>query len=118
MHQAVIDNNETESGCTIHEVTEEVDGGPIVVQKVVKVESGETAGSLKAKVQALEGPAFIEAIMKKCKTTVSYADAGVSIDAGNLLVEPIKPLCKATRHPGCDAELGRFGGLFDLAAAG
>ncbi len=37
VHQAVIDAKETESGCTIHEVTEEVDGGPIVVQKVVQV---------------------------------------------------------------------------------
>ncbi|KAL7482259.1 hypothetical protein ACHAW6_007936 [Cyclotella cf. meneghiniana] len=118
VHQAVIDADETESGCTIHEVTEEVDGGPIVVQKVVKVEPGETAESLKTKVQALEGPAFIEAIQKKCKTTISYADAGVSIDAGNSLVELIKPACKATRRPGCDADLGGFGGLFDLAAAG
>jgi phosphoribosylamine--glycine ligase/phosphoribosylglycinamide formyltransferase/phosphoribosylformylglycinamidine cyclo-ligase/phosphoribosylamine--glycine ligase/phosphoribosylformylglycinamidine cyclo-ligase len=118
VHQAVIDAKETESGCTIHEVTEEVDGGPIVVQKVVKVESSDTAESLKAKVQALEGPAFIEAIQKKCKTSVSYADAGVSIDAGNTLVELIKPACKATRRAGCDADLGGFGGLFDLAAAG
>ena len=39
VHQAVIDAKETESGCTIHEVTEEVDGGPVVVQKVVKVSS-------------------------------------------------------------------------------
>lgn len=68
--------------------------------------------------QAQEGPAFIEAIQKKCKTTISYADAGVSIDAGNSLVELIKPACKATRRPGCDADLGGFGGLFDLAAAG
>lgn len=118
VHQAVIDAKETESGCTIHEVTEEVDGGPIVVQKVVKVETSDTAESLKAKVQACEGPAFIEAIQKKCKTSVSYADAGVSIDAGNSLVELIKPSCKATRRPGCDADLGGFGGLFDLAAAG
>jgi len=118
VHQAVIDAKESESGCTIHEVTEEVDGGPIVVQKVVQVEANETAETLKAKVQALEGPAFIEAIQKKCKTTVSYADAGVSIDAGNSLVELIKPACKATRRPGCDADLGGFGGLFDLAAAG
>jgi phosphoribosylamine--glycine ligase/phosphoribosylglycinamide formyltransferase/phosphoribosylformylglycinamidine cyclo-ligase/phosphoribosylamine--glycine ligase/phosphoribosylformylglycinamidine cyclo-ligase len=118
VHQAVIDAKETESGCTIHEVTEEVDGGPIVIQKVVKVDKDDTAESLKAKVQALEGVAFIEAIQKKCKTTVSYADAGVSIDAGNNLVEMIKPACKATRRAGCDADLGGFGGLFDLAAAG
>jgi len=118
VHQAVIDAKETASGCTIHEVTEDVDGGPILVQKVVKVAPSDTAESLKAKVQALEGPAFIEAIQKKCNTTISYADAGVSIDAGNSLVELIKPSCKATRRPGCDADLGGFGGLFDLAAAG
>ena len=118
VHQAVIDAKEAESGCTIHEVTEEVDGGPIVVQKVVKVDADDTAESLKAKVQALEGLAFVEAIQKKCKTSVSYADAGVSIDAGNDLVEMIKPACKSTRRAGCDADLGGFGGLFDLAAAG
>lgn len=49
---------------------------------------------------------------------ISYADAGVSIDAGNALVEMIKPACKSTRRSGCDADLGGFGGLFDLAAAG
>ena len=37
VHQAVIDAGETETGCTIHQVTEEVDGGPIMVQKVVQV---------------------------------------------------------------------------------
>ena len=42
----------------------------------------------------------------------------MSIDAGNKLVDLIKPFCKATRRPGCDADLGGFGGLFDLAAAG
>lgn len=42
----------------------------------------------------------------------------MSIDAGNSLVELIKPACKATRRPGCDADLGGFGGLFDMAAAG
>ena len=119
VHQAVIDAKETESGCTIHQVTEHVDGGPIVVQKKVQVDFNDTAETLKAKVQALEGPAFIEAIDKYCRgTVISYADAGVSIDAGNTLVDVIKPFCKATRRPGCDADLGGFGGLFDLAAAG
>lgn len=37
MHQAVIDQGETETGCTVHAVTEAVDGGPIVVQKAIKV---------------------------------------------------------------------------------
>ena len=49
---------------------------------------------------------------------MSYADAGVDIDAGNALVEAIKPLVRATRRPGADAEIGGFGGLFDLKAAG
>ena len=49
---------------------------------------------------------------------LTYADAGVDIDAGNAMVERIKPMVRATRRPGADAEIGGFGGLFDLKAAG
>ncbi|MEO8455236.1 MAG: phosphoribosylformylglycinamidine cyclo-ligase [Sphingomicrobium sp.] len=49
---------------------------------------------------------------------LTYADAGVSIDAGNALVKAIGPLAKSTARPGADAELGGFGGIFDLKAAG
>jgi phosphoribosylformylglycinamidine cyclo-ligase len=49
---------------------------------------------------------------------LTYAAAGVDIDAGNVMVEAIKPLVRATRRPGADAEIGGFGGLFDLRAAG
>jgi phosphoribosylformylglycinamidine cyclo-ligase len=49
---------------------------------------------------------------------LTYADSGVDIDAGNALVEAIKPMVRATRRPGADAEIGGFGGLFDLKAAG
>jgi len=49
---------------------------------------------------------------------LSYADAGVDIDAGNTLVDKIKPLVRSTRRPGADGEIGGFGGLFDLKAAG
>jgi phosphoribosylformylglycinamidine cyclo-ligase/phosphoribosylamine--glycine ligase/phosphoribosylglycinamide formyltransferase/phosphoribosylformylglycinamidine cyclo-ligase len=49
---------------------------------------------------------------------LTYAEAGVDIDAGNALVEAIKPLARATRRPGADAALGGFGALFDLRAAG
>ncbi len=52
------------------------------------------------------------------KNGLTYADAGVDIDAGNAMVEEIKPLVRATRRPGADAEIGGFGGLFDLKAAG
>ena len=49
---------------------------------------------------------------------LSYADAGVDIDAGNALVERIKPMAAATARPGVVAGLGGFGALFDLRAAG
>jgi phosphoribosylformylglycinamidine cyclo-ligase len=49
---------------------------------------------------------------------IAYADSGVDIDAGNALVEAIKPLVRSTRRNGADAEIGGFGGLFDLKAAG
>jgi phosphoribosylformylglycinamidine cyclo-ligase len=49
---------------------------------------------------------------------LTYADAGVSIDAGNALVKAIAPLARSTARPGAGAELGGFGGLFDLKAAG
>jgi len=49
---------------------------------------------------------------------LTYAQAGVDIDAGNDLIDKIKPLAKATRRPGADAALGGFGALFDLKAAG
>jgi phosphoribosylaminoimidazole synthetase len=49
---------------------------------------------------------------------LTYAQAGVDIDAGDALVDAIKPLAKATRRPGAEASLGGFGALFDLKAAG
>ena len=51
-------------------------------------------------------------------TGYTYAQAGVSIAAGNALVRAIAPLAKATRRAGADADLGGFGGFFDLRAAG
>ncbi len=51
-------------------------------------------------------------------TPYTYAQAGVSIAAGNALVRAIAPLARSTRRPGADADLGGFGGLFDLKAAG
>ncbi|WP_018265270.1 phosphoribosylformylglycinamidine cyclo-ligase [Methylosinus sp. LW4] len=49
---------------------------------------------------------------------LTYAQAGVDIDAGNRLVDLIRPAVRATRRPGADGEIGGFGGLFDLKAAG
>ena len=49
---------------------------------------------------------------------LTYAQAGVDIDAGNRMVELIKPLLRATARPGADAEIGGFGGVFDLKRVG
>ncbi len=56
--------------------------------------------------------------MSEKKQGLTYRDAGVDIDAGNALVEAIKPLVRATRRSGADAEIGGFGGVFDLKATG
>jgi phosphoribosylamine--glycine ligase / phosphoribosylformylglycinamidine cyclo-ligase len=62
----------------------------------------------------------IRAFRKKQDTAIglTYEAAGVSIEAGNNMVQRIKSLVKATRRPGADGEIGGFGGLFDLKAAG
>ncbi|WP_022723417.1 phosphoribosylformylglycinamidine cyclo-ligase [Rhodopseudomonas sp. B29] len=52
------------------------------------------------------------------KPGLTYADSGVDIDAGNRLVDLIKPMVRATARAGADSEIGGFGGLFDLKAAG
>ena len=62
VHEEVLKNGDHETGCTIHFVTQTVDGGPVLVQKRCTVETNETMATLKLKVQALEGGAFIEAI--------------------------------------------------------
>ena len=62
VHEEVLKNGDTETGCTIHFVTEEVDGGPILIQKKCPVYGNDNVDTLKVKVQALEGRAFVEAI--------------------------------------------------------
>src|SRR6188472_467575 len=56
--------------------------------------------------------------MNDKRNGLTYAESGVDIDAGNRMVELIKPLVRATARPGADAEIGGFGGLFDLKRAG
>ena len=62
IHKEVLQNGDEETGCTIHFVTEEVDAGPILIQKKCTVNPKDTVESLKTRVQQLEGLAFIEAI--------------------------------------------------------
>ena len=65
-----------------------------------------------------EGRAFDELRPDGLRMGLTYKDAGVSIEAGNALVKSIGPLARSTARPGAGAELGGFGGFFDLKAAG
>jgi phosphoribosylglycinamide formyltransferase-1 len=64
VHEAVLASGVRETGCTIHQVTEVVDGGPIVLQKRCPVLPGDTAEILRSRVQALEQAAFVEVLHK------------------------------------------------------
>jgi homoserine kinase len=69
---------------------------------------------------AQEGTTVVRPSSTKRETgeAMTYASSGVSIDAGNQLVKRIKASTKSTRRPGADGEIGGFGGLLDLQAAG
>ena len=62
VHQAVLDSRTRETGCTIHYVTQQVDAGPIILQKKCAVLADDDIESLKQRVQKLEGIALVEAI--------------------------------------------------------
>lgn len=62
VHAAVLASGVDETGCTVHHVTEVVDGGPIVLQRRCLVLPGDTVDSLKDRVQALESEAFVEVV--------------------------------------------------------
>lgn len=66
VHQAVLDAAEIETGCTVHYVTEEVDAGPIILQKKCPVRINDTPELLKARVQELEGVALVESMQTIC----------------------------------------------------
>ncbi len=70
------------------------------------------------RLRAESASVFMSEPQKPPKNGLSYKQAGVDIDAGNALVEAIKPAVRSTRRTGADGEIGGFGGLFDLKAAG
>ncbi len=62
VHKAVLEHGCKVSGCTLHFVTPDLDNGPIIMQKCVDIDNGETEQSLQKKIQVAEGICFIEAI--------------------------------------------------------
>ncbi len=64
VHQAVIENQENQSGASVHIVTDEYDQGPVLNQKIVAVEENETVESLREKVKAIEGQLYVDTLKK------------------------------------------------------
>lgn len=62
VHESVLRSGDSETGATVHIINEEHDEGPIVAQHYVSVDNDETVATLKTKVQAIEGPLYVEAI--------------------------------------------------------
>src|SRR5437016_6047180 len=105
-----LDLNETSTECTV------------IVDSARRIPNPEYSGA-----QAIAQGAIVpyhappkpeDPMADKGRNGLTYADAGVDIDAGNRMVDLIKPLVRATARPGADAEIGGFGGLFDLKRAG
>jgi formyltetrahydrofolate-dependent phosphoribosylglycinamide formyltransferase len=104
VHQTVINNKERFTGCTIHHVVEEVDGGDIIQQKQLLIETDNPL-KLKLQIQKLESESLIEVISIYLKKSLTYKDSGVNIEEGNNLVSNIKEISD---------EIGGFAALYEL----
>jgi phosphoribosylglycinamide formyltransferase-1 len=82
VHEAVIAAGVRFSGCTVHFVTEDLDGGPIIVQHVVPVASGDTPETLAARVLAEEHKAYVEAVKLYCDRRLSVDGRRVKVRVG------------------------------------
>ncbi len=76
VHAAVLAAGEAVSGATVHQVTEHYDAGPILLQRQVPVLPGDSVETLRARVQAVEGPLYIEAIQRYLAEQEVQADHG------------------------------------------
>lgn len=74
VHREVLKNQEKETGCTLHFVTEELDAGPVVFQQKVKIKKGETPESLKAKIQIKEQKIILQGLKMFVKQKWSMAE--------------------------------------------
>jgi phosphoribosylglycinamide formyltransferase-1 len=88
-HQRAIDAHEEQHGATVHFVTEQLDGGPAVVQARVRVEPGDDAQSLAARVQVLEHRIYPLAVRWFCAGRLRYAGGRAYLD-GAALASPVQ----------------------------
>ena len=87
VHRSVIENKDAVSGCTLHEVTERVDGGRVLIQSEYELKPGETTASLKENVQELEKDVILQFVRDHSPSKTEYP---VDIEEGNSFVEELK----------------------------
>ncbi|MDY6891638.1 MAG: phosphoribosylglycinamide formyltransferase [Pseudomonadota bacterium] len=79
-HQRVLEAGDDSHGCSVHFVTEELDGGPVIIQARTPVGAGETAAGLQQRVHALEHQIYPLAVAWFCRDRLALTDAGVMLD--------------------------------------
>ena len=83
-HQRAIDEGDQEHGCSVHFVTEELDGGPVVIQAALPIQSGETAEDLALKVHALEHQIYPLAVRWFAEGRLQLSEQGAVLDGQHL----------------------------------
>ena len=79
-HRRALENGDTEHGVSVHFVTSELDGGPVIAQRMVKVEKSDTEQSLQAKVQQQEHQLYPEVVARFCNDRLEYKDGKAYMD--------------------------------------
>lgn len=92
-HQRALDAGDTEHGCTVHFVTEELDGGPLAIQGIVRVEPDDTSENLRKKVHQVEHQIYPMAVEWFCADKLAWTKSGVTLEgkpapAQGLQVDP------------------------------
>lgn len=85
-HRRALENGDSEHGVSVHFVTAELDGGPVIAQRTVKVETSDTEQSLRAKVQQQEHQIYPEVVAQFCNDRIQYQDGNALLD-GNLVAK-------------------------------
>lgn len=83
-HQRALDAGDSEHGCTVHFVTEELDGGPLAVQGAVSIDADDDADSLQQKVHKVEHKIYPLAVELFCAERLRWSEAGVTLDGSPL----------------------------------
>ena len=83
-HQRALEAGDSEHGCTVHFVTEELDGGPLAVQGAVSIDADDDADSLQQKVHKVEHKIYPLAVELFCAERLRWSEAGVTLDGSPL----------------------------------